>query len=226
MRDQVVPTWGDLAEKHGAPRAVVPDGEGCPVVMVAAEPIKAAELAAGEVNAELCIFPIAGGQGRHVQSLAKAKGDVTREVELRKEAEERMVLHLGLMRHVFKTLMTAPPKGAAGAAAQDERVRAVMDWLVKEDWLPDLDETMGTMGMDAEAMGDGDAEEGARRWAMNAVQDRGAMGLAAVFATWAVGGMDPLANSFPARVDPLAVALGFNASGMGREELGPPPSKA
>ena len=210
MRDQVVPTWGTLAEKHGAPRAVVPDAEGNPVLMVAAEPIRSAELSAGERNPEQCIFPIAGGHGRHEQSLAKQKVDAQKEAAERQAAMERGLHHIALMKGLWRELMAEPQgRGPLVEAAQRAKLRTVMEWLVAEDWLPDLDETMGTMGLDAEALGDGDAAAGAAVWARNAVEESGAMGFAAVITVWALGGMSSDAQGFLERVEPLARVAGL-----------------
>lgn len=89
-RGQKVPTWGELAEVHGAQVYVFPDDEAEPYAAVDAEALMDAEKTRCAECGEKCIFPQTGpgsGEARHQQDLEAAKAFQAQEAEERRERE-------------------------------------------------------------------------------------------------------------------------------------------
>lgn len=174
---EIIPTWGELGERHGSPRVVCADGRGEPVCLVKKGPIRTAELVRGEEFPTECLFPLPGGEGRHAQTLEKVQKSAATE---RETAEQQKTAELEAKTRQVETLkalqrwLTHPMESVALADLEEELGRVM--GVLKDEFVS-TDEVLEALGIDAEALGDGDAEKGAEVWRETQVETRGFRGL-------------------------------------------------
>ncbi len=209
VRQEEVPTWGKLGEKHGAAVAIIPDSQGKPVVMVNKEAVKAGELAAGEKDPTNCIFPISGGKGRHDQSLVNQRASEERQARIEKLGE----WHKGL-RGELRTWLLEPERGATAESLQ-AAMPGLLGWVFDQTYLlDDLEAELPDFGIDLEAMGEGEDEydrksDGARKWLQKVLEGGWSQGLAYALFIIALGRQHTGSDGYLAEMAPVAKAMGY-----------------
>lgn len=163
VRGREVPTWGELAAKHGAKLVIVPDDEGDPVALVEKQPIVSAELALGEGDPRGCVFAVAAPKGRHEQSMARALEEKVERVEAAKEAQELRATRQQALRVLHRRRDAAMWSDPRCWEMVGEGVVALLGTRLRE--------AAAVLGVDLAA--DGNTEEGLRRWVENLLETAG-----------------------------------------------------
>jgi len=172
--DEEIPTWGELAEKHGARRVVVPDGEGNPVFYVEREPLETAVLVAGEEDPENCIFPLKGA-GRHEQSLENERDEQEEAAREKAKVEETAALQKDLVKTLYQGMLV---DGGWDVTQCRRQVREACLALIGKGQMEGFDAVANLLGVDLEALGDGNAIEGEELWLRRICGDGGMEGAA------------------------------------------------
>lgn len=183
--EEEIPTWGELAEKHGARRVVVPDAEGNAVFYVEREPLETAVLVAGEADPENCIFPLKGA-GRHEQSLENERDEQEEMAREKSRREESAELQKNLVRSLYQGLMVS---GEWDASRRREVVRGVCLALIETGQMEGFDAIAALMGVDLEALGDGNALDGENLWLRRVCEDGGMEGAAFLLVAYHVSNL-------------------------------------
>lgn len=154
------PTWGALAEKHGARKFAVPDEDGEAEFYVEREPIITAEQVAGEKDPEGCIFPMRG-DGRHAQALSREKTFAEQEAERkerRQDAEERQA---ALVKRIYAGFVGDDRMSLAEQEGVMTRLAVV---LAEHNLIEEYAGIAETLGVDLETLGDGNEVKGLAIW--------------------------------------------------------------
>jgi ParB family chromosome partitioning protein len=207
MDAEMIPTWGDLAEKHGARKVVVPDGEGEPVFYVERDPLVTAEQVLGEADPEACIFPLQGS-GRHAQSVAAEKSFEELAAEKRQDAAEQQARQEVLVRALHDGLLAPKLTLRWGVERRQESFAEMARLLVRDELLDGLEAIPEALGVDVEALGDGDAQVGMERWMTRLMEVRSVDACAFVLAAYAVLNIFPGGIGAAEKIDALEEACG------------------
>jgi ParB/RepB/Spo0J family partition protein len=196
--DELVPTWGELAVKHGGPRAVVPDEDGEPLLYVLAEPLRVAERVLGEADPRNCIFPLTGRTERHEQSLQAQLIFRQQEADAAKEAEE-------IAKRV-RAVLDGLRERTAGGYAADAVVREVVR-LAAELYDEAVEDAAFDLGIDVKAMGGGDAAAGVREWVELMLEVDALGGMIYLLGAVAITGCEKWHESYVPRLERLERVL-------------------
>jgi ParB/RepB/Spo0J family partition protein len=217
-RDKEKPeTWEDLAKRHGGEFFVAPDEDVEPVVLVLREPLRTAELAAGEVDPLNCIFPLTG-KGRHEQGMEKQRqgggeDDGPTQQAVRAELEallERNEERKRIAAQLLHRKLCHAKEGWKGGKNPSlyEKCRALMEWLMKNKYMCGHESAAALQNVDVSTLGDGDEEKGAQIWAANLAEDRGPAGCLAVMVCETITEMLSLHCDFEEEMKELEAILG------------------
>jgi hypothetical protein len=154
------PTWGALAEKHGARKYAVPDEDGEAEFYVEREPIITAELVAGEKAPEGCIFPM-HGDGRHAQALSREKTFAEHEVERKERRADVERRQKALVERIYAACVGGE---RLSIAEQEAAMTRLSRALAKHELLDTLNEVPLALGIDLETLGEGDENAGFGLW--------------------------------------------------------------
>jgi len=201
--EQQIPTWGELAEKHGAEQMVIArqlripgsDGEWTDEVkavwVVKVEPLKVAELTQAETalreiekeaklkGAEVASIPeYLEIVNQCVFPISGGKGRHEQSSAKKKGAQVVEKAKGDLEKEINAMLLAwyrqwTHPTDGSSPAAIEQHLPALAKWLGACGGLMHLDALAVSLGIDLETMGAGDAAAGRKRWVESLTERRG-----------------------------------------------------
>lgn len=200
-----IPTWGELAEKHGARRVAVPDADGDAVFYVESEPLITACLVAGEKDPEGCIFPLKGA-GRHEQSLEEERNWEKEQKERKDAMAENIARQKALVKRLHTELVAV---GDRKSDDTEEIVTLCAEALLREGQFEGFDAVAELLGVDLEALGDGDAVAGEAEWLARVFADGALTGAAFLLLAYHVANVWPGSDTADAVFSTVESAIGL-----------------